>query len=521
MSGDEDRVWIFDTTLRDGEQSPGASMDLPEKLKMAKALARLGVDIIEAGFPAASQGDFEAVREVARQIQGPAIAGLARCHPRDIDRSWEALKHAEKARLHVFLATSPIHREFKLKMSKAEVLKRLEQGIKHAKSLFDDVEFSAEDAARTEPEFLMEAIELAIASGANVVNIPDTVGYAVPPQYGQLIKTLIEGVPNIDQAIVSVHCHNDLGLAVANSLAAIEVGARQVECTINGIGERAGNCSLEELVMALRTRFDHFGLHTGVDTTKLYPASRTLTEITGLEVQRNKAIVGANAFAHEAGIHQHGMLMNRESYEIMKPEDIGIPSNSLVLGKHSGRHAFDAWLKARNYELDPEAFQAAFEAFKALADRQKNLTESDLEAIVQGRLDEAKGPWHLEGFQISAGNDAIPTAAVSLRYFNEDRLVEDAACGDGPVEALFRAIERIVGLRAPLKYYQLSSKSEGKNAVGQVSLCVAIDGKDCHGQASSMDIMEASAMAFLSVVNRYLNGQRNGIQTGQAVVATS
>jgi len=521
MERPNDRVFIFDTTLRDGEQSPGASMDLPEKLAMASALAGLGVDIIEAGFPAASPGDFEAVREVARQTEGPTIAGLARCHQPDIDRAWEALQEAKRARLHVFLATSPIHREFKLKMTKDQILKKVAEGVAYARSLCADIEFSAEDAARTEPEFLAEVLEVAIAAGAGVVNIPDTVGYAMPHQFGQLIQTITQTVPNIMDAIISVHCHNDLGMAVANSLAAVQAGARQVECTINGIGERAGNCSLEELVMALRTRHDIFGLHTGIRTPKLYPVSRTLAEITGMEVQRNKAIVGANAFAHEAGIHQHGMLMNRESYEIMKPEDVGVPSNRLVLGKHSGRHAFAAWLNAHGYQLDEAGIQASFEAFKDLADRKKDVTDVDLEALLEGRTDQEAGPWLLVSFQTSAGTDGIPTAAVSMRHLEDDRLVEDAACGKGPVEALFRAIERIIGVRAPLKYYQLSSKSRGKGAVGQVSLCVVIEGKECHGQASSSDILKASARAFLSVVNRFLQGKKSGREGHIATIATS
>lgn len=521
MSRPNDRVWIFDTTLRDGEQSPGASMDLPEKLTMATALAELGVDIIEAGFPAASQGDFEAVREVARQTNGPVIAGLARCHQRDIERTWEALQQAKKSRIHVFLATSPIHREFKLKMSKTQILEKIAKSVAFAKSLCPDIEFSAEDAARTEPEFLAEVLEVAIAAGAGVVNIPDTVGYAMPQAFAELIRTMKTTVPNISQAVISVHCHNDLGMAVANSLAAVQAGARQVECTINGIGERAGNCSLEELVMALRTRHDIFGLSTGIKTPKLLPASKQLVEITGLEVQRNKAIVGANAFAHEAGIHQHGVLMNRESYEIMKPEDVGVASNSLVLGKHSGRHAFVAWLETRGYQLEEQAIESCFHAFKGLADRKKDLTEADLEAIVEGKLNQKPGPWVLENFQTSAGTEGIPTAAVCMRHTQTGQVVEDAACGTGPVEALFRAIERTTEIKAPLKYYQLSSKSKGKDALGQVSLCVVIDGKECHAQASSTDILKASAEAFLMVINRYVDGSGQNHSDKVATVQTS
>jgi len=506
MHREDDRVWIFDTTLRDGEQSPGASMTLSEKITMAAALADLGVDVIEAGFPAASTGDFEAVRAVAREVEGPAIAGLARCHQKDIDRTWEALREAGKARIHVFLATSPIHREYKLKMTRSQILERVASGIAYARTHCLDVEFSAEDAARTEVDFLAEVLEVAIASGASVVNIPDTVGYAVPGQFAGLIRSLMETVPNMDQATLSVHCHNDLGLAVANSLAAIQAGARQVECTINGIGERAGNCALEELVMALRTRHDVYRKTTGVRTPKINATSRTLVEITGMEVQRNKAIVGANAFAHEAGIHQHGMLMNRESYEIMRPEDVGVQRNTLVLGKHSGRHAFAKWLEENRYELDEKAFQAAFASFKALADSKKDIDDGDLQALVEGRLVDEIGPWQLVGFQTSTGTDTTSTAAVSLRHVEDRRVVEDAACGKGPLEALFRAIERIAEVHAPLKSFQLSSKSRGKDAVGQVSLSVMLDGRENHGKAASTDVLEASARAFLGVVNRHLSG---------------
>ena len=341
---ERNRVRIFDTTLRDGEQSPGASMNMVEKLEMARALAALGVDVIEAGFPIASVGDFEAVRAIAAEVTGASVCGLARCNERDIDRAWEAIQFAQKPRIHVFLATSAIHREHKLRMSKAQIIDKAVESVRRAKSYCSDIEFSPEDAARTELEFLCEVVQAAIAAGATTVNIPDTVGYATPLQYGTVIRTLKERVPNIEQAIISTHCHDDLGLAVANSLAVVEAGARQVECTINGIGERAGNASLEEVVMALKTRFDYYGLTTGIKTERLYPVSRMLSTITGLTVQRNKAIVGRNAFAHEAGIHQDGMLKDRSTYEIMRPEDVGVPRTDLVLGKHSGRHAFaSAW----------------------------------------------------------------------------------------------------------------------------------------------------------------------------------
>lgn len=502
---DDDYVVIFDTTLRDGEQSPGASMNLSEKLTVAHTLAELGVDVLEAGFPIASPGDFEAVNEIARQVRGPAIAGLARCNTPDIDRAWEALAPAEKARLHVFLATSPIHREFKLRMSKEAVVQRAIAGVAHARALCNDVEFSAEDAARTEPDFLAEVITAAIDAGATTVNIPDTVGYAMPNQFAALISYLIEHTPNHHKARFSVHCHNDLGMAVANSLAAVQVGARQVECTINGIGERAGNCSLEEIVMALRTRQDYFGLTTGINTQHLYPASQLVSSVTGMAVQRNKAIVGQNAFAHEAGIHQHGVLMHQETYEIMKPEDVGVTSNQLVLGKHSGRHALQKWVADNGYQLDDARFQRVFEEFKVLADRKKEIYDADLHALVEGGLNKEDGPWVVDAVQAAGGSGGIPTAAVSLRRISDDTRHEEAAHGDGPVQALYRAVERIVGVTVELKNYQLRSVTRGKGAMGDVSIEVHLDGASYHGHAVSTDILEASVKALINVVNRYLN----------------
>ncbi len=378
-----ERVQIFDTTLRDGEQSPGASMNLEEKLQMAEVLCQLKVDVIECGFPASSEGDFLAVRSIAESMTGPTLAGLSRCRRDDIVRTHQALKAAPRSRAHLFLATSPIHREYKLKMNRDEVLACLKEGISLARDLFDEVEFSAEDASRTEIDFLCEAIELAISSGATVINIPDTVGYAVPKQFGELIRTIKSKVSNIDKALLSVHCHNDLGLALANSLAAIEAGARQVECTVNGIGERAGNCALEELVMALRTRKDYFQAETGIEASRLFYASQMLSRITGLHVPRNKAVVGANAFAHEAGIHQHGVLMNPLTYEVMRPEDVGRSGSSMILGKHSGRHAFHYWLEERGVHCTEMQFEEAFNAFKRLCDQKKTADEAELLAIVR------------------------------------------------------------------------------------------------------------------------------------------
>src|SRR5438874_1714225 len=401
-----DRLIIFDTTLRDGEQSPGASMNLAEKLEIAHALRDLGVDVIEAGFPIASPGDFEAVQAIAQQVEGPVICGLARCNADDIDRAWEALRDAPRARIHVFLATSAIHREFKLKMAKEEIIERAVESVKRAKGYCDDIEFSPEDAARTELDFLAEVVTRAVEAGATTINIPDTVGYAVPSQYAAAIRHLKKTVPGIDRVVLSVHCHNDLGLAVANSLAALLEGARQVECTINGLGERAGNCALEEIVMAVKTRGDFFGLQTSINTRRLCPTSRLVSHITGIHVQRNKAVVGQNAFSHEAGIHQDGMLKERSTYEIMNPEDVGLPKTELVLGKHSGRHALRQRVVELGYHLSDDQFQRVFEAFKVLADRKKNIYDADIEALAEAQIDDLTGQptWTLEAMTCNAGS---------------------------------------------------------------------------------------------------------------------
>src|SRR5689334_18064774 len=389
-------IRIFDTTLRDGEQSPGASMNITEKLEIAQALVDMGVDIIEAGFPIASPGDFEAVRQIATNIRGSVICGLARCNDADIDRAWEALKGAPQARIHVFLATSAIHREFKLKMDKDEIIRRAIAGVKRAVSYCDDVEFSPEDAARTEVDFLCQVVEAAIAAGATTVNIPDTVGYATPAHYGNVIRTLKQRVPNIDRAVISVHCHNDLGLAVANSLAGVENGAGQIECTINGIGERAGNCSLEEVVMAIRTRQDYYHCGTRIQTERLVPTSRLVSNVTGIQVQRNKAIVGRNAFAHEAGIHQDGMLKEPRTYEIMRPEDVGFTQTDLVLGKHSGRAALSDRARALGYHLTGDHLQEVFDAFKKLADKKKEVYDADIAALIEKQMTVAEDLWKLD-----------------------------------------------------------------------------------------------------------------------------
>jgi 2-isopropylmalate synthase len=497
----DDRLIIFDTTLRDGEQSPGASMNLAEKLEIAHALQELGVDVIEAGFPIASPGDFEAVQAIGREVEGPVICGLARCNAADIDRAWEALRNCPRPRIHVFLATSAIHREFKLHMAKDEIVRRAVEGVQRAKAYCADVEFSPEDAARTELDFLAEVVERAIEAGATTVNIPDTVGYAVPSQYAAAIRHLKQTVRNIDRAVISVHCHNDLGLAVANSLAALAEGARQVECTINGLGERAGNCALEEVVMAVRTRADFFQLTSGINTRRLCPASRLVSKVTGIAVQRNKAIVGQNAFAHEAGIHQDGMLKERSTYEIMRPEDVGVGKTELVLGKHSGRHALGQRIRELGYHLNEEQLQKVFEGFKDLADRKKVIYDADLEALAEAVLHTGPAVWALEAFTCNAGSGTVPSAAVVL-WHQEGRIVRDASLGDGPVDAVFKAIERITGVQVELRDYSVHSVTYGEDALGEAQVEADFQGKVVRGRAVSTDIIEASAQAFLQVINR-------------------
>jgi 2-isopropylmalate synthase len=497
----DDRVLIFDTTLRDGEQSPGASMNLAEKLEVAHALKELGVDIIEAGFPIASPGDFESVQAIAQQVEGPVICGLARCSQADIDRAWEALKDAVRPRIHVFLATSAIHRDFKLKMAKDEILKRAVEAVVRAKAHCDDVEFSPEDAARTELDFLAEVVEKVIEVGATTLNIPDTVGFAVPSQYAAAIAHLKKHVRGIDKVVLSVHCHNDLGMAVANSLAAVLEGARQIECTINGIGERAGNCALEEVVMALRTRGDYFKLHTGINSRKLYHTSRLVSHVTGVQVQRNKAIVGQNAFAHEAGIHQDGMLKDRSTYEIMDPQDVGLPQTELVLGKHSGRHALKQRVLELGYHLDDAQLQRVFDGFKTLADRKKVIYDADIEALAESQIHTGPTVWVLEAVTCNAGSATIPSAAVCL-WHHSGTIYRDASLGDGPVDAVFKCIERITGIDLELRDYRIRSVTVGEDAQGEAHVEAAYNGKSITARAVSTDIIEASALAFLQVINR-------------------
>lgn len=499
------RLILFDTTLRDGEQAPGFNMNLDEKLQVASALGRLGVDVIEAGFPAASPGDFESVRAVAEAVRGPVICGLARCHQADIEAVHRSLEGAERSRIHVFLATSPIHREHKLQMGTDEVLRRIESGVSLARSLCEDVEFSAEDASRTEPEFLARAVQVAIEAGAGTINIPDTVGYAIPSEFGEIFRMLNDVVPGVESIVLSSHCHDDLGLAVANSLAALGNGARQVECTINGIGERAGNCALEEVAMAVRTRQDEFGLEIGIDTTRLQSTSRLLSSITGVPVPPNKAIVGANAFAHEAGIHQHGVLAHSSTYEIMRPDDVGFSGEQLVLGKHSGRHAMRHKIEELGYALDEDSFEEVFVGFKKLADRKKTVLDADIEALIVGTGIATHGPWELISLHTSAGTGSLPTASVEVAH-RDDAGKAEAAVGDGPIDATFKALARATGyLDTSLTDYQVRSVTFGEDAQGQVTVHCEHEGRTVRGVGVSTDVIEASALAFLDVINRCEN----------------
>lgn len=504
-----DRVIIFDTTLRDGEQAPGCSMTIREKLRVAAALRDLNVDVIEAGFAAASPGDFDAVSTIAAEIDGPIICSLARCHPNDIEKAAKAVAAAKRKRVHVFVATSEIHRKYKLEMAKDEIIKRAADAVRMAREVCDDVEFSPEDASRTEPAYLAEVVAAVIEAGAGTVNIPDTVGYTVPGEFADLFDYLKVNVPNVDRAILSVHCHDDLGMAVANSLAAVSAGARQIECTINGIGERAGNCSLEEIVMALKTRAEYFGIETSVDTQKLYPTSRLVAQITGMHVPRNKAIVGENAFAHEAGIHQHGMLKHASTYEIMRPEDVGLSKSNLVLGKHSGRHAFRERVEILGFSPNDTELNRAFEEFKNLADRKKELFDADIEAIIMNAEGGRRGPWTMEELHTSAGTAVLATGSVRLRH-EDGHTIDEAAVGDGPVEAAFKAIERVTGIETNLTNFEVRGVTMGDDAQGEVTVTLEYNGRSYRGNGISTDIVEAGALAFLEVINRICRRQATG-----------
>jgi len=497
-------IKIFDTTLRDGEQSPGASMNMEEKLRIASQLEKLNVDVIEAGFPIASDGDFEAVRKIARTIKGPEIAGLCRANFKDIDRAWEALKYAgDRGRIHTFIATSDIHMERKLQMEPAKVKETAIKAVRHAAAYTPNVEFSCEDAVRTRLDFLAEMVEAVIDAGATTVNIPDTVGYAIPFEFYNIIKYLKDHVPNIEKAVLSVHCHNDLGLAVANSLAAIQAGAGQVECTINGIGERAGNCSLEEVVMALRTRRDILPYDNNVRTEHIYAASRLLSTITGIVVQPNKAVVGANAFAHEAGIHQHGVLMDKETYEIMTPESIGLNTNKLVLGKHSGRHAFVARLHELGYDLPKEDVEKAFVRFKALADKKKEIFDEDLDAIVADEIIRVPEAIKLLQMNVSSGSFAAPTATVELEV--NGKVKKAAVMGDGPVDATFKAIKKLTRMEPYLVNFSVGSITGGTDALGECTVRLEYEGHEVLGQGAHSDIIVASAKAYINALNKALD----------------
>jgi 2-isopropylmalate synthase len=477
-------------------------MNGAEKMELAQALADLGVDIIEAGFPIASPGDFESVREIAQSIRGVTICGLARCNDADIDRAWEALKSAESPRLHIFLATSAIHREFKLRMSREELIARAIAGIERGHRYCDDIEFSPEDAARTEHDFLCEVVEAAINAGATTINIPDTVGYTTPLEMYDRIRLLFDRVPNIDRAIISVHCHDDLGLAVANSLAAVQAGAGQIECTINGIGERAGNCSLEEIVMAMKTRSDLYQCTTNIKTKRLVPTSRLLSKITGLEVQRNKAIVGRNAFAHEAGIHQDGMLKDARTYEIMNPEDVGFLKTDLVLGKHSGRAALADRAKFLGFHLTAEQLQEVFEQFKTLADKKKEIYDGDITALIQKQISgKVQESWSLVSFQVSSGTGGQPMVRLTLRHGNQE-YSEQVQQGDGPIDAAFWAVERITGIKVVCRDYRVRSATLGRDAQGEVTVEVEHEGQSYRGVGLSTDTVESTILAMLNAVNR-------------------
>ena len=498
-----DRVVIFDTTLRDGEQAAGGTMNIREKLEIARQLEKLGVDVIEAGFPISSPGDFDAVRLVAKEVRAPVMCALARAHPDDIDRAWEAVKEAERPRLHVFLSASDIHLLYQLKKSREEILEMSRSMVARAKKYTDDIEFSPMDASRTEPEYLYQILAAVIGAGATTVNIPDTVGYAIPDEFGSLIEGILQNVPNINRAVISVHCHNDLGLAVANSLEAVKRGARQVECTINGIGERAGNASLEEIVMAIKTRGDFFNLTTDIDTTQIYKTSRLVSELTGFLVQPNKAIVGANAFSHEAGIHQDGVIKMPITYEIMDPRTVGIPASSLVLGKLSGRHAFKERLAELGYSLSEEDFNRAFTAFKQLADKKKEITDKDIESLIAEELRTVSEVYHLDRVQVSCGDRGIPTAAVRL-IAPDGQVLADAALGTGPVDAVCKAIERLVGVPNVLTEFTVKSVTEGIDAIGEVLIRIESEGVTYTGRGADTDIIVASAKAYVNALNRLL-----------------
>lgn len=501
-----EQIKIFDTTLRDGEQTPGISLNIGEKLALAAQLERLGVSVIEAGFPAASKGDKDAVRKISQSLKNTSVCGLCRALPGDIDACWEALKEGVDPRIHIFLATSPVHMEYKLRKTPQQVLEAAVAAVQYAKKFCANIEFSAEDAFRSEPAFLYQVLEQVIAAGATTVNVPDTVGYATPEEYGGFIRGIGEHVPNIDRAVISVHCHNDLGLAVANSLAGVIAGARQVECTMNGLGERAGNASLEEVVMGLEVRKDHYGFAHGVDTKQIYRTSKLTESLTTVDIGATKAIIGANAFRHESGIHQHGMLTNPETYEIMTPESIGKIQSDFVLGKHSGRHAFALRLEELGFRVDNQVLEAAFERFKELADRKKEVTDRDISALVEKKSLLVKEHYQLDSFQIQTGNSI--TSIAGVRLIHEGETFAEAAVGDGPIDAIFRAVDKIIGARdtlnCALESYGIRAVTEGKDALGEVTVRVRFGDKVYSGKGLSTDILESSILSYINAINRAL-----------------
>lgn len=499
---EQDRVYIFDTTLRDGEQSPGASMTLEEKLQIAELLDAMGVDVIEAGFPIASNGDFESVSEVAKLMKNAQVCGLARAGAKDIDRAADAVKHAKNPRIHTFISTSPVHMKHKLQMEPDEVMEAIAFSVSHARNHVENVEWSPEDATRTDRDFLCATVETAIKAGATTINIPDTVGYTVPQEYFEIITVLRERVPNIDKAIISTHCHNDLGLAVANSLSGVQAGARQVECTINGLGERAGNAALEEIVMALNVRNDAMPQWTNIETTSLARASKLVSSVTAFPVQYNKAIVGQNAFAHESGIHQDGMLKNNQTYEIMTPESVGISQTSLVMGKHSGRHAFREKIKALGYELGDNQLQEAFTRFKDLADRKKHVFDDDIVALVDDEVAKGADRVKLVSLRVIAGSEGPQQAMLKLEIDGKETEIDST--GDGPVDATFNAINALFPHEANLQLYQVHAVTEGTDAQAEVSVRLEEKGKTVTGRAADTDTMVASARAYVSALNKLL-----------------
>jgi 2-isopropylmalate synthase len=493
-------IKIFDTTLRDGEQAPYCGMNLNEKVEVARRLEKLGVDIIEAGFPVSGSGDFEAVKAVSKTIKDSVVAGLCRCLEKDIDAGKNALAKAASPRIHLFLATSPVHMEYKLKMTEDQILEQAVSSVKYAKKFCNDIEFSAEDASRSSPDFVCKVFGEVIKAGALTVNFPDTVGYSVPDEFGALIRYVKEHTAGIENVCFSVHCHNDLGLAVANSIAAVTAGAQQVECTINGIGERAGNASLEELVMGLKVRRDFFNVDTKIDTTQIYPISRLVSQVTGVKLQPNKAITGDNAFAHEAGIHQHGVLAKRETYEIMTPETIGIPKNTIVFGKHSGSHAFKERLKELNITLDDEIFEKVFTQFKELAEKKKTVNDRDIEALVMDNTVSVPETWKLDHWAVNTGSALGASGVIRLQHKNGsyEKLV---SMGDGPIDSIFKAINKIIGKEPELELYEIGAITGGSSSQGETMVKIALEGRRWNGRGVSTDVIESSIKAYLCAIN--------------------